>query len=381
MSLEKEKILHLAKYYYPSHGGIETATKDLAEAAAKLGLEVKCHAIGQCSREESYWHGGVQVRSFPQRGKFFSAPLSPALFFRRIDDSSVVHVHLPNPMMEIRVLFSLWRSARSRRRIFPFFHAFPVGQGLLGRFWFRFITAPILRRASSILVSNSHQLRSFPVLAEWKEKLVVMPFVADPLSVEELERLKAERLNAKIVLAVGRMVPYKGFDILLKAWKLIENNPQFCSFRLRLIGSGPEESKWKQLASDLGLARVEFLGSVSEESKWAALQSACLLVAPSLTKAETFGISVLEAMSYGLPVVTTNLDTGLSTLARAGACGGIAEPGNVEQLTENICRLLGDPKAALEHYGKENLSFVQANHSRTHLSERYSDFLKARIRN
>ncbi|MFX5801622.1 hypothetical protein ABTE09_21160, partial [Acinetobacter baumannii] len=78
-----------------------------------------------------YWHEGVHVRAFPQRAKFFSAPLSPSLFLKGIDDSNVIHVHLPNPLMELRVHLAFWRSRDFRRRIYPFFHAFPVRQGVL----------------------------------------------------------------------------------------------------------------------------------------------------------------------------------------------------------------------------------------------------------
>ncbi len=368
------EILHLAKYYYPSHGGVETATRDLAEAAVELGHKVRCQSAGVRGQAGEYVHNGVSVRSYPQRWKALSTPLGPGLLFQKIDRAPLLHVHLPNPLIECRVLLRMLIFPRARHKVVPFFHAFPVGQGRLGRLWYRFITAPILNRAPAILISNPYLLSSFPFLVNEKRKFVVMPFAADPISREEWDSLRARRLGGKTAVAVGRMVPYKGYRVLLEAWKKMREDPACRGYRLRLIGEGPEEPHLKAFAVSLG-GSVEFDGSITEARKWEQLRGASLLVAPSTTTAETFGISILEGMSVGLPVITTTLETGVASLARGGQCGAVVEPGDVNALAEKLKALLGDPARALDTAGLGNLSFVRERHSRAHLRERYGAFL------
>lgn len=372
-----EKILHLAKHYYPAVGGIETATKDLAETAAELGCEVSCTAIGQHRRVQEYCHEGVKVRSFPAAGRFLSAPLSLSFFFRRLDRGTVVHLHLPNPLMELRVLLSLGRMRRRGQKLFPFFHSFPVSQGRLGRLWFALVTRRLLCAATGVLISDWGLVRSFPVLAEWEAKIFVLPFAAEPLAENECRRLLPARVAGGTVLAMGRLVPYKGFKVLLQAWASVELQPQFAGFSLRIVGHGPEGEGLRRMAEELGLRRVEFVGAVSDEEKQRELQRAALFVAPSLTRAETFGISVLEAMSQGLPVITTSLDTGLAALARGGDCGAVARPGQVAELAAEMEKLLSQPAISLETFGLSNLQFVAENYSRAALKQRYAKFLES----
>src|SRR5262249_3708746 len=118
---EQREILHLAKYYYPSHGGVETATRDLAEMAAALGIKVRCQAAGLHHRPKQYVHNGVEVRSFPQRWKVLSTPMSAALLFQKIDRKPLLHVHLPNPLIECRVLLALLLFPAYARQVVPFF--------------------------------------------------------------------------------------------------------------------------------------------------------------------------------------------------------------------------------------------------------------------
>ncbi|MGZ3713076.1 MAG: glycosyltransferase, partial [Bdellovibrionota bacterium] len=90
-----------------------------------------------------------------------------------------------------------------------------------------------------------------------------------------------------------------------------------------------------------------------------------------------FGISILEAMSRGLPVVTTDLDTGVSSLARGGNCGAVVPAGNSVALAEQIRKLLSDSYGAIDNAGRENLEYVRANHGRNILAERYLNFLRS----
>lgn len=371
------EILHLAKYYYPAHGGIETATRDLAEAGVRLGCRVRCQSAAKGKSASEFVHNSVEVKAYPERWNLLSAPISYSLLLQKIDGKALVHAHLPNPMVELRLLAKLLLNPGFARRLVPFVHAYPVGQGRLGKIWFRFVTRPILKRVKAALVSNPYLLQAFPAFAEWREKFHVMPFAADPISWEHWQSLVEKRVESRRVVALGRMVPYKGYDVLLRAWKILCDQRALNGFELDLVGTGPQEAALREFVSKNGLeGSVHFRGSLDDAAKWQLLERAGLMVAPSTTRAETFGISILEAMAHGLPVVTTTLDTGVAALARGGECGAVAAPGDHEALAKALRGLLSKPAGALDIAGRNNLAFVQENFSRQSLKRHYRAFLR-----
>lgn len=105
------------------------------------------------------------------------------------------------------------------------------------------------------------------------------------------------------VLSLGRLHPKKGLDVLLRAWKEVEN--QRADWRLRIVG--PDESghraELERLAKRLGLARVEFSGAVYASGKWRVLAEADLFVLP--TRSENFGMVVAEALACGTPALVS----------------------------------------------------------------------------
>ena len=112
--------------------------------------------------------------------------------------------------------------------------------------------------------------------------------------------------NQPIVLFVGRLVPYKGVDVLLEALKGLD------AVAL-IVGEGPLRARLEEQARELGVCRVSvrFLGAVDDD-ELAALYRACnIFVLPSVTRQEAFGVVQLEAMAAGKPVVSTDLGTGV----------------------------------------------------------------------
>ena len=95
-----------------------------------------------------------------------------------------------------------------------------------------------------------------------------------------------------------------------------------------------------------------------------------LVVVPSTTAAEAFGMVIVESFSYGKPVVTTTLQTGVSFLARDGLCGAVTTPGSASELTQAINHLLSKPQA-LKKIGEDNFTFWQKLLSREAFSNRY----------
>jgi rhamnosyl/mannosyltransferase len=150
------------------------------------------------------------------------------------------------------------------------------------------------------------------------------------------------------VVAVGRLVPYKGLDVLIEALAGLDATAM-------IVGDGAQAMRLRRLVVARGLAdRVIFTGSISRERLRVLLHAARVFAFPSLTAKETFGIAQLEAMAAGLPIVNTALPSGVPTIARHGIEALTVPPGDPARLAEAIRHLLDSPglAASLGRAGK-----------------------------
>ena len=142
----------------------------------------------------------------------------------------------------------------------------------------------------------------------------------------------------KVVLTVGRLVPIKGYDLLLSAWALIV--PDAPGWKLRIVGDGPEMQRLCAQARELGVEQsVEFAGAtrnVDEHYRKAAIF--CMS-----SRFEGFGMVLVEALSFGLPVVSFDCETGPSEVLE-GTGGRLAAALDVEDLAENLLYFIRNPE-------------------------------------
>ncbi len=136
-------------------------------------------------------------------------------------------------------------------------------------------------------------------------------------------------------LFVGRLDPQKGVDVLLRA---LANVPEHCL--LRVVGTGPHEREYKKLAGELGLgSRVDFVGHCSPEEIRTQLRAAYALVLPS--RAELFGIVLIEAMAMGVPVIASRVG-GIPEVVTHEETGLLVPREDVEALSAAMRRMLSD---------------------------------------
>jgi glycosyltransferase involved in cell wall biosynthesis len=154
-----------------------------------------------------------------------------------------------------------------------------------------------------------------------------------------------------VVGSVARLSSEKALDVLLRAAALLIERGR--SIRVVLAGDGQERRQLERLAAELGLAdRVEFRGDVPHDAVPAVLSGLDIFALPS--KAEGFGVAVVEAAAMGLPVVASNVH-GLPDVVHDGSSGLLVPPGDVEALAGAIDRLAGDPglRAAMGRAGRK----------------------------
>jgi 1,4-alpha-glucan branching enzyme len=176
-----------------------------------------------------------------------------------------------------------------------------------------------------------------------KEKLAVIPNgVSKVEEFEESENIKLllERYShQRLVLALGRMVPEKGFDIFIDAAAIILKDYPDCLFVVG--GKGPLLDTYRKRVIQLGLERsVIFVGFLYEQEKTMILRRCDLMVVPS--HYEPFGIVALEGMVAGKPVIASRTG-GLATILEDNLSGLYFEAGTVEQLVGQIVKVLEDP--------------------------------------
>ncbi|PJE94861.1 glycosyl transferase [Streptomyces carminius] len=141
----------------------------------------------------------------------------------------------------------------------------------------------------------------------------------------------------KWVIAAGRLAPAKRYDVLLRAFaKVVAQRPDW---RLRLYGGGREEAKLRALVEKLGLYNHVFLmGPVHPiESEW--IKGSVAAVTSSL---ESFGMTIVEAMGCGLPVVATACPHGPGEIITDGVDGRLVPTGDVTAIAGALLELIGD---------------------------------------
>ena len=150
------------------------------------------------------------------------------------------------------------------------------------------------------------------------------------------------------LLALGRLVPKKGFGVLLEAGRQLQ--AQGVDFHLTLAGDGPERGKIRTLVQELGLTqRVSLPGAVPHREVPRLMAAAHLLVMPSLITpwGDRDGIPnvILEALLCGVPVVASAV-SGIPEVIREGETGWLTAPGDPEALARAVAAALADPEAA-----------------------------------
>ena len=144
--------------------------------------------------------------------------------------------------------------------------------------------------------------------------------------------------NSKTILAIGRLQEQKGFDLLLKAWAIVEDKcPEW---HLEIVGEGAMKEKLLSLTRQLKIKRVVFSNFTSQiEDKY---KSSSIYVLSS--RYEGFPLVLLEALSMSLPLVSFDCKTGPSEIIKDGYNGFLVEPENTDLLAKKLLQLIEDDK-------------------------------------
>jgi glycosyltransferase involved in cell wall biosynthesis len=205
----------------------------------------------------------------------------------------------------------------------------------VGRIWHLFRRA--LYPLADALVVQTDAVRSWAESIVAIRKIRVIPNLVRGFSALDVPLLAETSHSRKTLIAMGRLIPAKGFDLLLEAFA--RSGGVNLGWRLLILGEGPERGNLEVLTKERGLeGYVQLPGVVLEPAHW--LRQADLFVLSS--RYEGFPNALLEAMACGLPVIAFDCESGPAEIIRHEVDGLLVPPENVTVLAETLQRLMQD---------------------------------------
>ena len=341
------KVAHLGKFYPPVRGGMERAVQVLCSSTRdRLEHEVIAFNTNRTSTAERV--DGISVTRVGTWLRAGAVPVAPGLIRRlRSLRADVAVLHEPNPWALVA-----WAAAAPDVPVAIWFHSEVVRPRAQYELFYAPLAERVYPQARRFIVSSPTLARAATPLAPYQDRITVIPFGVDASAFSSSAiATHARGLRASVagplLLFAGRLVPYKGLDVLIEAAAPL-------AVTVVVVGDGPMREAWiRQAQSMAGRARVLFVGEVAEPELRAWLQACDALVLPSVTRAEAFGLVQLEAMAAGKPVISTDLPTGVPWVNQHGVTGLVVPPRNPIALRGAIQTLIGEPGFAerLGHAG------------------------------
>ena len=286
-------------------GGIESVVFELTEGMnrAQQRTDVLCANL-RLQNETEAWSQGYCVTRAASFGQFLSTSMAPAmvpLLAQQAANYDLIHVHLPDPLANL----ALWLT-RPKAKIVIHWHS-DIIQQKLALAAYQPLQRWLLERADAIVATSQPYWQASPWLRDFAAKVHSIPIgIQDHGSAvgpRKLAELRARFGNRRIVFALGRMVYYKGFDHLADAASTLPHDAVIV-----IGGAGPMLSRLRANVAAKGLADKVFLpGRISTEEIDAYFGAADVFCLPSDSRAEAFGVVLLEAMRAGKPIVASDI--------------------------------------------------------------------------
>ncbi len=385
--MSKPSVLHIYKDYYPPVlGGIEKCINWLCrEMRGDFNTRVLVASRSSRFSDRDEDIQGIRVVQAGCWGRFLSSPIAPRYvhWLRRLD-SDILHFHMPNPTAELAYLLA----RPPRGRVVVTYHSDIVRQRLTGALY-RPLQRRFLEKARVIMPTSRAYLNSSVTLAQHRARCRVVPL---GVRLDELDETDASRAFATEIrqraagrcalVFIGLLRYYKGLPFLLHALAGLPSSST-CLF---LAGTSPqgrehERRQLEQLVGELGLQdRVMFLGALTDAQAVGLRRAGDVFCLPSHLRSEAFGLTQVEAMACGMPVVSTRLP-GVADVNRDGETGRIAEPGDVESLRQALAALIENPdiRKQMGHAAEERARrFFSIERMARMVAQIYDDVLAGR---
>jgi len=331
------KVLQVCPKYYPAIGGVEQHVRNISERMSREH-EVTVFAAdpsGELPKEENI--NGVLIRRF----KSFSPSDAYHVSFEmlrelRRSEFDIVHGHNYHA-------FPLFFSRYVRRKRFivtPHYHGHgsTMTRDSLIRLY-KPVGKKIFREADMVIAVSNYEkallAKDFKIA---DDKIAVIPNGIDLAEFKDLEKVRKKH---KTILYVGRLEDYKGVQYVIHALPLLD-----AGFRLEIVGNGPYREHLTGPSRKLGLEdRIDFYQDLPREELLRRYANADLLVL--LSKYESFGITVAEALASKTPCIVANTSA-LTEWVDGESCFGVDYPIIINRLASLINEVIGRKVGAIK---------------------------------
>ena len=333
------KVLFISRTYPPLVGGMEKFASDFYHNYRKVGdIDLLANA------------GGKKMLPF----FLFRVTVSLLIHSRKYD---VIHLYdaVLSPFISLIKLVSMAKVSLTVNGL----------DIVYANFGYQKIMPFFLKKADKVIAISQHTMEQCRLRGIPKDKLVVIPVGFDFRAVNMLRKEKRiETLSKfgvpfdekKILITVGRLVKRKGHAWFIE--HVLRNLPK--EYIYLIVGDGPEKNPLSNLVSKIGFTeRVYFLGSVSDEEKDALYQVVDLFVMPNIqvkNDQEGFGIVLLEAGQYGLPVIASNIE-GIKDVVIDRASGILVAEKDSKGFINSILEFRSDHTVVLKNAIKSKFSW------------------------
>lgn len=264
------------------------------------------------------------------------------LYREHAEWADVVQIHYPWPFADLVHMVS-----GTRKPVVVTYHSDIVRQG-----WLEHLYRPLrnlfFRRVTRVVATSPNYMRSSTFLRKISAKCNTIPLGLCPESYPEPTLAATEYVNDTFgrgyFLFVGVLRYYKGLDVLINA-------AARSGLSVVIAGQGPEDKSLKLQAEARGAHNVHFAGFVSDDVKVALFQNCRALAFPSNARSEAFGVTLLEGLLFGKPLISCEIGTG-TTFVNIDQETGIVVPSDNSMALAMAMRLLNENEDLANQLGK-----------------------------
>jgi len=342
--MEEVKIIQVDPYFIPDYyGGIEVHVYELSKQLIKLGHEVIVYTCSKTPKNVD----GIEVRSFwsfdpiptikignrlPVPGIENPCPSPSFIYELKREKADIIHLHGQEfitslfgfqaaRLAKVPCVLTMHNSGKSRREIWFV--------RILDKILYNSLFKTLINCVDAVVVPTGE---AYQVIRKYKLKPRRLIFIPHPIDFSRFRNLKQSQ---DYVLYVGRLLPVKGPEWLIKAIPLIlkEIDTTFV-----LAGEGYQRLYLERLARKLRVDHhIIFLGSIPYEEVPQVMSRASVFVAPG-----NAGYTLLEAGALGKPIVSVDLEWNTSCLGKDSAI--FVPPRDVRELAKAIVKILKNPE-------------------------------------
>jgi rhamnosyl/mannosyltransferase len=373
------KILHLGKFSPFFQGGIETFLHDLNNALSKkqyLISDVLCFDESQIAipKKASY-----NIYRSTIDFTISNAPISIDYLRwlkKHIHHYHIVHIHHPNPIANIALLLSDFKG-----KVIVHWHSDIVKQSLLEQLN-NVLVKKMLAKADKIIVTSPNYIHDSPTLKPFLPKTIMIPLGFDPNRLKEIDFnkwviLKKQYQGKRIIFALGRQVSFKGYEYLIKAATHLSDD-----YMILIGGDGVLYEKHRNLIQFYQVAdKVQLLGLVSGNDAAYYYMLCNIFALTSITRAESFGMVLIEAMSFKKPMISTDIpNSGVNWVNQNNETGFVI-PCRDSQAIAHAIQTLCQNEAQLQQFGLNAYKRFQENFEINIIADKIDDLYQSLVSN